>query len=166
MWVVFLLLGLFCEHTFRIVRELGQVSRLNDLVGNPIMVTLSWAAFVGFFFAARCRDSGLPPFDARVRGLEAAILGVAAFFPFPLEALFFLGRIPMVSTQVSVVAIAVVKLAAFSYLFYLLARYYLGGDSQHFMPGFVHESQEPEEETPSSEEQVTCEERSTGHDTP
>lgn len=138
-WVLFLMLGLFSEHTFRILRAWGQVSRLNDLVGSPIMITLGWSAFLGFFAAARCRESGLNGFDARVRGIEAAILGGAAFFPFPLEAMFYLGRIPMLSTQISVAAIAAIKMGAFTYLVVVLTRYYLSSDDRAFLPGFAHE---------------------------
>ena len=133
-WVVFLLLGLFCEHTFHLLREWGQVSRLNDLVGSSLMITLAWSAFLGYFAAARCQESGMPPVEARIRGLEICILGAAAFFPFPLEALYFLRSIPAFGTQAGVVAIALVKLGAFTYLFTLLARYYLGRDTRGFMP--------------------------------
>lgn len=155
-WIVFLILGLFSEHTFHFMRDLGRVSRLNDAIGHPLVVTLAWSAFLGFFTAARCREGGLPRSDARIRGLEVCVLGGAAFFPFHLEALLFLHRIPVLTWQVGVVAIASIKLGAFLYLFFLLARYYASDEPRAFMPpvsGPLEEEPEiPNEDHPAPSE--------------
>ena len=138
-WVPLFAAGLAPDMAFDLLREAGRVSTINALINNPWLVTLALSAFFGTFAAFRCREGGDSGPEAGDKGVQAGLLGLIAFMPFPLEEQRDLVLIASPVLRWLIMGTLASKGILWLYLVSLLLRYYLGGSAEVFrrMPTFL-----------------------------
>jgi len=124
LWLLFFFIGLYPHLCFDLLRALGQVTTPRALVNSPYVLTLAQAAFLGWFVFHRCREAGLDAVEARGKGLQAAIVSLAAFLPIELNRALARSDAALVELQRIYYLVAVVKCLAWLYLFSIPLRYY------------------------------------------
>lgn len=131
-WALFFLVGLFPGFVFHQVRDLAWVTTQRAWVNSPHVITLAMAGYFGWFVRQRCAESELRQGDAVLRGVYAAIIGVVAFFDYPLDLVLVMPYRLDAATRYLVYAGALGKLVAWGYLYVVVLRYYAMGHFDAF----------------------------------
>ena len=131
-WTLFFSVGLDPETVFARFRVWGGVLTQDAWVNSPHMITLGLAAYVGVFAYQRCIESGLDANEAQGRGVQTAVLGLAAFLKHSPLLLVLARNIPDGRYRMIVYTVMGAKLLAWLYLYSLFLRYYVGGSKHVF----------------------------------
>ena len=138
-WVPLFAAGLAPDVAFDLLREAGRVTTITALVNNAWLVTFALCAFLGTFVSLRCREGGDTGAEAGDKGVQAGLIGLIAFMPFPLENPADILRVSSPELRWLLLGTLASKGLLWLYLASLIIRYYLGGTAEVFrrMPTFL-----------------------------
>ncbi|GMW00509.1 MAG: hypothetical protein AMXMBFR84_16460 [Candidatus Hydrogenedentota bacterium] len=153
-WSVFMVVGLYPELFYTLLRQLGRVVTQNALVNSPHFVTVALAAYYGWFTYQRCLESGMPPMHAKARGVQFLVVSSLAFLNFNPAWVVLAGQLPNNGSRIALIGIIIAKLGAWFYLCLLIFRYYMLGQAGVFseVPADKEYAPEPATETPHMHE--------------
>ncbi len=146
--MAFFAVGLYPEWVYDQMRELGQVVSQRAMTNSAWLITLSWAAYLGWFTLARCREAGDSPASASAKAMQVLLLGLTAFMPLRLENIAEYQYIPVPEYRWILYGMISAKCIAWFYLELVVLRYYLFSGHTTFvnMPAFfpsAHEGNRP-----------------------
>lgn len=139
LWVCLFAVGLVPEQSFHVLRALSGVMTQTAMVNSPVLISVSFAAYLACFAYRACRASGQESHVAQTRAVQVGVLALVAFVDVPyrgtagpslLQLLLQVPHTQFLAQNVTfvisiIVAAAALKLLAWAYLMSLLARYYL-----------------------------------------
>ncbi len=125
-------IGMMPEIVFFLMRWAGRVVTQDALINSPWVITIGFTAFLVYFTLSRCYDEELPGSECWLRALLVGVVGMVAFFPFPLGILANVREIPDPWLRKVVYLVAGTKGVTWLYLLCLLARYYLFSNHRVF----------------------------------
>jgi hypothetical protein len=124
-WTLILLMGLFPETFFDILRKMGHVTIHQAVINTVWFVTFSCAGFMGWFTYQRSRECNDREDVAIGKGVQVTVLALAAFLPLQIEQFPAYLHITIPSIRNLILAIIAAKLATWIFLVQLILRYYL-----------------------------------------
>lgn len=147
LWMAFFAVGLYPEWVYDQTRELGQVAVQRALINSAWLVTLAWAAYLGWFTRVRCREAGDTRGAAAAKGVQVLLLGLTAFMPLVrLENIAEYRYIPVPQYRWIIYGVIGAKCIACLYLVLLILRYYLSSGYNAFvnMPALFPSAHTPD----------------------
>ena len=128
MWLVFMLIGLIPDTVFEWLREASGVLTQSAFINSPGAITVALSVFYGFFVYNACREAGVDENEASGKAVQAGLIGLPAFLPFPLMLILQTGEILSPDLRMVVYIAVPMKLLCWLYLLSLLFRYYALGN--------------------------------------
>ena len=125
LWLAIFLVGLFPGIAFVWLREVGYVVTVRAVINSVWFISLSCAAFLGWFTFSRCMECGDEIDVALGKSVQIIILAVTAFLPMNLEKVFLYAHIPLPFYRYLILSVLATKSLAWLYLVIMILRYYL-----------------------------------------
>lgn len=146
LWAAFFAVGLYPEWVYDALRDLGQVASQRALTNSAWLITFSWAAYLGWFTLARCREAGDSPAFASAKGVQVLLLGLTAFMPLRLEHFAAYQQIPVPEYRWILYGMIGTKCISCLYLVLMILRYCLFSGHAVFvnMPALFPSAHVPE----------------------
>lgn len=132
LWLVLLVVGLFPEASFQLVRSLGRVMPQHALVNSPFILTLLLSLYVAVFTWYRCLEAETPHAEAQDKSLHMAVVSLVAFLPIDFVSILQMYNNPLVQHHFLIYTGGFLKLTAWIYVLLVVVRYYLAGDTVSF----------------------------------
>jgi hypothetical protein len=133
LWAAFFAVGLYPEWVYDEMRDLGQVAAQRALTNSTWLITLSWAAYLGWFTLARSREAGDTHASASAKGVQVFLLGLTAFMPLRLEHFAEYQYIPVPEYRWILYGMIGAKCISCLYLVLMVLRYCLFSGYTVFM---------------------------------
>lgn len=124
LWLFLFAMGFAPEETFYALRAWGGVVTQRALVNSPHLITVGFAAFLGFFTYFRAREAGCDQHIARGKATQMACIGLVAFADVPVAFLLQLDELRMAFHRNLLLGLTGVKFVAWTYALAVLFRYY------------------------------------------
>jgi hypothetical protein len=124
LWALFFVTGLFPAAVVQRLESGGWVAWERSPTTSPTVITLTFAAYLGWFAYVRCRENGLPPRAGFLRAAHVFVLGTIAFLDFPLWLLINMPDTVAGYQRYILYFIGPVKIVAWLFLYGAVLRYY------------------------------------------
>ena len=133
LWIVFLIVGLFPDRVFVLMRNLGGVVTMDAYVNSPYVITIAFTVYLAVFVFLRCKEGGHTDAQAQGRAVQAGLVAVIAFLWQPLGLLavsdeIYAPRLELLVFKFLIYTTVFLKMLSWLYLLSLFVRYYAFGN--------------------------------------
>ncbi len=132
LWTIFFAIAFLPSLTMFVIRVWAGIFYAESLLYSPYVMTFVCSLYLHVFVEKRCRENGLDRTESWVRGFYAFVLGLIAFLDFPVTALLSLSDFIALNDRLVIYGAFPIKLLAWLYLYFLMLRYYLLGNTRVF----------------------------------
>lgn len=133
LWFHLLVMGLFPERVFSLLRDISYVTTQHAFTNSYWFITLFGSAFVGVFSYVKSLESGDQEDFAVGKGIQVGIISLSAFLPLQLDQALEYLQIPVPFFRNLMLLMIVIKFTCWLYLVQLFIRYYVFYQSDIFL---------------------------------